>query len=74
MNSVGSPENCRVFLANPKMDGMKAQPYSDRFPRYHIPFLYRLPYLPNNTKMIEKYEKTEPLFLGILPTVFTLTA
>jgi hypothetical protein len=70
----GGPENCRVFLVNPKMDGMEAQPYSDRFPRYHIPFSYRLQYLPNNMKMTEKYEKTEPVFSIILPTVFTLTA
>jgi hypothetical protein len=32
---------------------MKIQPHSDQFPQHHIPFLYRLPYLPNNTKMIE---------------------
>jgi hypothetical protein len=72
MNSAGNPKNYRIFPANPKTDGMEVEPYSDRFPRHHILFLYRLPYLPNNTKMIEKYGKTEPVFLGILPTVFTL--
>jgi GT2 family glycosyltransferase len=73
MNSVGNPENYRIFPANPKMDGMEGQSYFDRFPRHHISFSYRLPYLPNNTKMTEKYKKTEPVFPGILPTVFTLT-
>jgi hypothetical protein len=65
-------ENYRFFPTNLKTDGMEAQPYSDRFPRHHILFLYRLPYLPNNTKMTEKYEKTELEFLVILLTVFTL--
>jgi hypothetical protein len=60
-------------MGNPEMGGIEAQPYSDRFPQHHIPFLYRLPYLPNNMKMIEKYEKTEPVFPRILPTIFTLT-
>jgi hypothetical protein len=54
-----NPENYQIFPANPKTDGMKAQLYSDRFPRHHIPFLYRLPYLPSNTKMTEKYGKTK---------------
>jgi hypothetical protein len=72
MNSVGNPKNYRIFLSNSKMDGIKAQPYSDRFPWHYIPFLYRLPYLPNNTKMNEKYEKTEPKFSKVLPTVVTL--
>jgi hypothetical protein len=57
---MNSAENYRIFPANPKTDGMEAQPYYDRFPRHHIPFSYRLSYLPNNnTKMTEKYEKTE---------------
>jgi hypothetical protein len=51
---------------------MEAQSYSDRFPRHHIMFSYRLPYLLNNTKMIEKYEKIEPEFPEILLTVFIL--
>jgi hypothetical protein len=73
MNSAGNPENYQIFPANPKMDGMEGQPYSDRFPRHHIPFLYRLLYLPNHIKITRKYGKTEPIFPGILPTVFTLT-
>jgi hypothetical protein len=68
-----NPENYRIFPANSITDGMEAQPYSDQFPRHHIPFSYRSPYLPNNTKMTRKYEKTEPKFPRILPTVFTLT-
>jgi hypothetical protein len=72
MNSVGTPENYWIFLPNSKMDGIEAQPYSDCFPRQHIPFSYRLPYLLNNTKMTEKYEKMKSIFPEILPTVFTL--
>jgi hypothetical protein len=73
MNNVGNLENYQIFLSNPKTDGMEVQPYFDHFQRHHIPFLYRLPYLPNNTKMTKKYGKIEPVFPGILPTVFTLT-
>jgi hypothetical protein len=51
---------------------MKVQPYFDRFSQHNIPFSYQLSYLPNNTKMTEKYEKTKPEFSEILPTVFTL--
>jgi hypothetical protein len=29
MNSARNPENYRIFPANPKTDGMEAQPYSD---------------------------------------------
>jgi hypothetical protein len=79
MNSAGKIDeqcknlkNYRIFPINSKTDGMEAQLYSDRFPRHHILFSYRLPYLPNNTKMTEKYGKIEPVFPKILPTVFTL--
>jgi hypothetical protein len=73
MNSARNSENYRIFSPNPIADGIEAQPYSDRFPQHHIPFFYRLPYLPNNMKMIKKYEKAEPVFSKILLTVFTLT-
>jgi hypothetical protein len=73
MNYAGNQENYRIFSPNPKTDGMKGQPYSDRFPRHHIPFLYRLSYLSNNTKMTKKYRKIELVFSKILPTVFTLS-
>jgi hypothetical protein len=73
MNSVGNPENYRIFSANLKTDGMKVQPYFDRFPWHHILFSYRLPYLPNNMKMTKKIYKTEPVFPKILPTRFHLT-
>jgi hypothetical protein len=73
MNGERNSKNYQIFSANPKTDGMKAAPYSDRFTRHHIPFSYRLPYLPNNTKMTKKYEKIKPVFPKILSTIFTLT-
>jgi hypothetical protein len=73
MNSVGNLKNYRIFPLNPKTDGIEAQLYFDRFSRHHIPFLYQLPYLPNNTKMTGKYGKMEPVFPRILHTVFTLS-
>jgi hypothetical protein len=70
-HSAGNLENYWIFLPNPKMECMKAQPYSDRFPRHHISFSYRLPYLPNNMKMTRKYGKMELVFPKILSTIFT---
>jgi hypothetical protein len=60
----------RIFPANQKIDGMKVQSYSDRFPRHHILFWYRLPYEYKND---QKYKKTELKFLRILLTIFILT-
>jgi hypothetical protein len=57
MNNVGNLENYWIFPSNLKTDGMEVQPYFDHFQRHHIPFLYRLPYLPNNTKMTKKIWK-----------------
>jgi hypothetical protein len=63
-------KNYWIFSPNLKTDDMEAQPYSDRFPRHHILFSYRLTYLSNNTKITEKYEKTKMEFTEILPTGF----